>query len=57
MSERQKILKWVYLQKKRLFSLMALGKHDEFNRTTRLIGQAELMAAQSSKNVDIQNER
>lgn len=54
-SEQQKIRKWIYLQKKRLFSLMALGKHDEFNQTTKLIGQAEMMIAKCSKFVDIQN--
>lgn len=55
MSEQQKIRKWIYLQKKRLFSLMALGKHDEFNQTTKLIGQAEMMIAKGSKFVDIES--
>lgn len=47
--ERRAIQKWIQQRRRRLFSLMALGKHDEFNKTTRMIEQAEAKLSQARR--------
>lgn len=47
--EQRAIKNWIQRHRKRLFSLMALGKHDEFNRLSRLIEQADAKLMESRR--------